>query len=214
MTSARRVRGVAFSAPPTAKGARQSEAILNGAIRCLAQDGYSASSIARIAQEAGVQKRMVLYYFGSREQLLDVVVRRIGDQLLGQLGDALEGVDEPSEIVLVGFEALWTRLTQDRALLAAYFGLVAESVSDPRLRESVGYINEGYRELISRLSHELAERGYRLTIDLESLTVLIIAGIQGLTLEFLERGDSPALKRAIRVFQGWLSGVAQPAEAR
>jgi hypothetical protein len=111
-------------------------------------------------------------------------------------------------MVSVGFDQIWERMTSDRALLAAYFGLVAESVTNPHLRKSVGYINEGYRRLIHRLSTELASRGRRLTIDEQALTVLIIAGIQGLTLEYLERGDTPALRSAIAVFQGWLGSVA------
>ena len=179
-------------------------------MRCLARDGYTSSSISRIAEEAGVQKRMVLYYFERREQLFDVVVRRIGDQLLSRLDEALAGLQEPADIVSAGFDELWERLTSDRALLAAYFGLVAESVTDPHLRRSVGYINEGYRALIHRLSDDLRSHGRRLTIDEEALTVLIIAGIQGLTLEYLERGDTPALRSAIAVFQGWLATVAQP----
>lgn len=76
---------MSFSPPPTTKGVQQSEIIVAAAVRCLARDGYSASSIARIADEAGVQKRMVLYYFKSREQLFDVVIRRIGDRLIGQV---------------------------------------------------------------------------------------------------------------------------------
>ncbi|MBI5104087.1 MAG: TetR/AcrR family transcriptional regulator [Solirubrobacterales bacterium] len=199
---------MAFSPPPTAKGARQSEAIIDAAVRCLATDGYSASSIGRIAEQAGVHKRMVLYYFASREELFDVVVQRIGDQLLGQLEAALLGLEEPADIVSVGFDQIWERMTSDRALLAAYFGLVAESVTNRHLRKSVGYINDGYRRLIHRLSAELASRGRRLTIDEQALTVLIIAGIQGLTLEYLERGDTPALRSAIDVFQGWLGSVA------
>lgn len=202
---------MAFSPPPTAKGARQSEAILAAAIRCLARDGYSASSISRIAAEAGVQKRMVLYYFGSREVLVDAVVQRIGDQLLAQLEEALEGLEDPVDIVSVGFEQIWGRITSDRALLTAYFGLVAESVTDQHLRRSVGYINDGYRRLIHKLAADMGTRGRRLAIDERALTVLIVAGIQGLTLEFLERGDTPALRAAIDVFQAWLGSVARPA---
>lgn len=200
---------MSFSPPPTAKGVRQSEAVIDAAVRCLARDGYSASSIGRIAEEAGVQKRMVLYYFESREKLFDVVVRRIGDQMLAQLEEALEGLREPADIISAGFDQLWDRLTGDRALLAAYFGLVAESVTDSHLRKSVGHINEGYRRLIHKLSQDLQAQGRRLAIDEQALTVLIIAGIQGLTLEYLERGDSAALRAAIDVFQGWLSSVAQ-----
>lgn len=200
-----------FSPPPTAKGVRQTDAILAAAIRCLARDGYSASSISKIAADAGVQKRMVLYYFGSREVLFDAVVQRIGDQLLVQLEEALEGLEDPVDIVSVSFDQVWGRITSDRALLAAYFGLVAESVTDPHLRKSVGYINEGYRRLIRRLAADMSTRGRRLAIDEQALTVLIVAGIQGLALEFLERGDTPALRSAIEVFQAWLSSVARPA---
>lgn len=190
---------------------RQTDAILAAAVRCLARDGYSASSISKIAAEAGVQKRMVLYYFGSREVLFDAVVQRIGDQLLAQLEEALEGLEDPVDIVSVGFDQIWGHITSDRALLAAYFGLVTESVTDPHLRKSVGYINEGYRRLIRRLAADMASRGRRLAIDEQALTVLIVAGIQGLTLEFLERGDTPALRSAIEVFQAWLGSVSRPA---
>ena len=44
---------MSFSPPPTTKGVQQSEIIVAAAVRCLARDGYSASSIARIADEAG-----------------------------------------------------------------------------------------------------------------------------------------------------------------
>jgi AcrR family transcriptional regulator len=200
---------VAFSSPATAKGVRQADAIIAAAIRCLGRDGYSASSIGRIAGEAGVQKRMVLYYFESREQLFDAVVRRIGDQLLAQVEGALAGLEDPAELVAAGFDELWGRLTNDRALLSAYYGLVAESVTDPSLRDSVGEIGEGYRRLIRRLAREV-QGGGRVALDEPVLTVLMIAGIRGLMLEYLEHGDTPELQDAIGVFQGWLSGAASP----
>lgn len=202
----------AISTPPTPKGARQAEAIVQGALRCLARDGYSATSVSRIAEEAGVQKRMVLYYFETREQLFDVVVRRIGDQMLAQVEEAIEGLDDPADVVSAGFDRIWARVTGDRALLVAYFGLVAESVTDPHLRRTVGYMNEGYRQLIHRLIEDARGRGRDLVMDEESLTVLVIAAIQGLTLDFLERGETPALRKAIAAFQAWLAAVA-PARA-
>lgn len=194
--------------PPTAKGARAAEAILEAALRCLARDGYAAASLQRIADEAGVQKRMVHYYFDSREQLFDRVVRRVGDRLLAQVEDAVEGLEDPVDIVAAAFDRLWAGITTDRALLVAYFGLAAESVTDPRLRATIGHINEGYRSLIGRLLEEARGRGRTLHMDEESLTVLIIAGIHGLTLDWLERGDTPALSKAIRDFQRWLAAVS------
>ena len=125
---------MSFSPPPTTKGVQQSEIIVAAAVRCLARDGYSASSIARIADEAGVQKRMVLYYFKSREQLFDVVIRRIGDRLIGQVEARLDDLEASADVAVTGLDQLWEAVTHDRALLTAYFGLVAESVTGPHLQ--------------------------------------------------------------------------------
>jgi AcrR family transcriptional regulator len=187
---------------------RQAEAILEATLRCLGRDGYSATSLQRIAAEAGVQKRMVIYYFGSREGLFEQALQRLGDRLLAQVEAAVEGLDEPGEIVSVGFARVWEALMSDPALLVAYYGLIAESVTNKELRRTTAYVNEGYRRLITRLIERARERGVRLLWEEESLKILIIAGVHGLTLEFLERGESPGLRTAIDDFQQWLASLA------
>lgn len=196
---------MSFSPPPTTKGVQQSEIIVAAAVRCLARDGYSASSIARIADEAGVQKRMVLYYFKSREQLFDVVIRRIGDRLIGQVEARLDDLEASADVAVTGLDQLWEAVTHDRALLTAYFGLVAESVTDPQLQRSMDDAGEGFRRLIRRLVGALQGGGSRVAIDEQVLTVTMVAAMQGFTLEYLQHGDTPALRSAIALFQGWLT---------
>lgn len=196
---------MSFSPPPTTKGVQQSEIIVAAAVRCLARDGYSASSIARIADEAGVQKRMVLYYFKSREQLFDVVIRRIGDRLIWQVEARLDDLEASADVAVTGLDQLWEAVTHDRALLTAYFGLVAESVTDPQLQRSMDDAGEGFRRLIRRLVGALQGGGSRVAIDEQVLTVAMVAAMQGFTLEYLQHGDTPALRSAIALFQGWLT---------
>lgn len=199
--------------PVTAKGARQEQAILEATLRCLGRDGYSATSLQRIADEAGVGKRMVLYYFRDREELLERAVVVLGDRLLSQVAEAVAGLEEPAAIVAAGFDRVWSAITGDRALLSAYFGLVAESVTNPELQAATRHVNEGFRALIAQLVADARGRGRRLRMEQESLTVLIVAGIHGLTLEYLQRGETPALSRAIEDFQRWLVEVSAPAGA-
>lgn len=193
----------------TAKGARQAEKILDAAYECLAAHGYSGTSMQRIADIAGVNKRMLHYYFETREGLLDQVARRVGDRLLAQVEETIAGLEEPAEIIGVGFDRLWSEITSDPQLQAVYFGLAAESATDPALKETLSYVNDGYRDLIHRLVREAADRGYELLWDEGSMTVLIIAAIQGLTLQFLERGQTPELARAIEDVKGWLIAIAR-----
>jgi AcrR family transcriptional regulator len=204
------VAGVTGLRATTPKGERAAESIIEATVRCLARDGYAATSVQRIADEAGVQKRMVHYYFASREQLFDAVVRRVGDALLTSVAEAVRDLEDPPDIVAVGFDRFWSGVTSDRALLTAYFGLVAEAVTDPRLRSTIAYVTDGYRDLIALMAARAKERGRALRMDEETLTVLIIAGINGLTLEWLTHGDTPQLAKAIAAFQEWLASVTDP----
>lgn len=200
---------MAKSAPPTAKGARQAEAIIEAAIGCLGRDGYAAASLQKIADEAGVSKRAVLYYFDGREDLLEQVVRRIGERLLERVGAAVAGLEEPSEMVAAGFAIMWEAFAKDRALLAAYFGLVAESVTDPALRRSTTVITDGIRTLVGRAIAEGQTRGRRPVLPPEVLIEVVVGGMQGLTLTYLERGETPELMGTIAEFNAWL-GSALP----
>lgn len=199
----------------TPKGERQEQAILEATLRCLGRDGYAATSLRRIADEAGIHKRMVLYYFRDREQLLERAVVMLGDRLLTQVAEAVEGLEEPADIVAAGFDRFWNAFTGNRGLLVAYLGLTAESVTDPKLQAATRHINEGFRAIIVRLIADARRRGRRLLMDEESLIVLIIAGVHGLTLEYVQRGESPALARAIADFKRWLTTIsASPGDKR
>jgi hypothetical protein len=51
----------------------------------------------------------------------------------------------------------------------------------------------------------------RVLIDEGALTTLLLAGVQGLALEWLERGDAPALRAAIADFQRLAAAAVAPA---
>lgn len=193
----------------TTKGARQADAILEAAYRTLATRGYAASSLQRIANEARVDKRLVLYYFGSRAALLTAVVQRLTDRLLGQVEDAITGLERPDDIVPAGFARLWRAITADPQFHAVYFGLAAESVTDPSLRQALRPLSDGYRQLITRLVDEAVGRGYELQLEPSSVAIAVIAGIQGLTLQYLELGHTPELAQATEAFQRWLVSLAR-----
>ncbi len=181
----------------TAKGARQADAILDAAVRCLASDGYSGTSLQRVADEAGVQKRMVVYYFGSRTGLIEAVVERIGERFFGEVESALRGLDDPALLLTTGLDRVWELLTAERALQVAYFGLVAESITDPDIRRTLTTLRDRGRALANSLLDDLEAAGYQLLMDRDSLLLIAGAALNGLGIELLERGQTPELERVI-----------------
>ncbi|MGE4123262.1 MAG: TetR/AcrR family transcriptional regulator [Solirubrobacterales bacterium] len=206
------IRGliVSLMSYATSKGARQAERIIDAAYRCLATYGYSGISMQRIADIAGVNKRLLHYYFETREQLIDEVARRVGDRILAQVEEAIGGLEDPTEMVEVGFGRLWGSVRSDPELQSVFFGLAAESVTNASLKRTLVDVNDAYRSSIHRVVRRLSRRGYRLRMDEGSMTTLIIAAFQGLTLQFLEQGQTPTLDRAISDFKGWLATIALP----
>lgn len=196
--------------PLTRKGERTSRAILEAAVRCVARDGVAASSIQRIADEGGVGKRAVIYYYGTRERLLDAVVRHVGDAMLDRLDLAVRDIDDPALIVERGFDIVWEAITTDRALLAAWFGLHAEAVTNPAFRPSAAYINDRLGQIATEIMNAQMARGRQLRVAPDALRVLIVANVQGLAGFYLQHGDSAALQAAIREFQTFLSTIIAP----
>lgn len=199
---------MAYTSPPTPKGARQAQEILDAALRCLGRDGYAATSLSRVAEEAGVSKRMVLYYFDSREALFEKLAESIGERLLTALEDAIDGLDDPGEAVTAGFSELWGAITADRGLLVALFGVTTEAVTDSRLERTVANFKDRFRDLL-RAQLDLARaNGRRITVDDDIAVTAMLAGFLGLALEWLERGDTEELAKTIGAFQAMLTALA------
>ncbi|WP_249009747.1 TetR/AcrR family transcriptional regulator [Conexibacter sp. DBS9H8] len=192
----------------TPKGERAAQEILEAAVRCVARDGLAAASMQRIADEAGVAKRSVVYYYGTRAGLLDAVIRRVGDGMLDELEAVVRGVDDPVEIVSRGFEVLWAAITTDRALLAAWFGLHAEAVTTPAFRCAARYISGRLEQIVTELITIQLERGRVLRYDRAAVEVLVVANVQGLATYYLEHGDVAPLRTAIATFQHFLAREA------
>jgi TetR/AcrR family transcriptional regulator len=70
---------------------RTDERILDAALGLFATRGYDATSLDAIAAELGVRKQTILYWFASKEALLDAVVERSAAELAQALDAAIAG---------------------------------------------------------------------------------------------------------------------------
>lgn len=66
----------------------QRAALLSGAVEHVLVHGASGLSLRPLAAALGTSDRMLLYYFGTRERLLEAVLDLVGDGLVAALADA------------------------------------------------------------------------------------------------------------------------------
>ncbi len=78
----------------------QREAFLSGAVEHVLRHGASGLSLRPLAAALGTSDRMLLYYFGTREHLLESVLDRVGDGLVATLSEAVPAGRSDPEVLL------------------------------------------------------------------------------------------------------------------
>jgi AcrR family transcriptional regulator len=175
-------------------GAR--ERILEAALEVMKAEGYAGTTLAKVAARAGESKALVAYHYGSKQGLVAAVARAVAEEItaevLGQLGE-VTGVESVVANTVAGVERV---LDGDVRVGRIYFDLAAVSVVDPEVRRTIAEINEGWRGV---LNERLGEAGLS-PAKARVMTLLVIAGVQGLALERIERGKTADLRKAQELF--------------
>jgi AcrR family transcriptional regulator len=180
--------------PPT--GAR--ERILDACLEVLKADGYAGLTFAKVAARAGENKALISYHFGSKQGLVAAAGRELGEAISDEILGGLAGPGARTVEGVVGgaLEGLWELMDSDERLPRVYFDLNAISVVEGGVREVMREIKAAWRGVLSDLLKDAGVPPRRAA----SASVLVIAGLEGLSLERIERGDTPEVRRAGRMF--------------
>jgi AcrR family transcriptional regulator len=177
-------------------GAR--ERILAGCLEVLKDQGYAGLSIAKVAATSGESKALVSYHYGSKDGLVAAAGRELGEEITREVLDGLKSATSVEDIVRGSATALWSLIERDERLPRVYFDLISVSVVDAAVRDVMREIKARWREVLSGLLLDASPKLTRRNSGPAS--TLIIAGLEGLTLERIERGDTPDLRKAREMF--------------
>jgi TetR/AcrR family transcriptional regulator len=76
---------------PRTGGKERASTIVEEAIRQFGREGYQGASLDQIATAVGVRKQTLLYYFPSKDALLEACLSAAGERLARDIAAALEG---------------------------------------------------------------------------------------------------------------------------
>jgi AcrR family transcriptional regulator len=174
------------------------ERILNDGYEVLRDEGYIGLTTAKVAAASGQNKAMISYYYGSKQGLVAAVARRVSETLTKEVLAEVGGARTAGDLVTAMTDALWAVMDRDPGLQRVYFDLSSHAVVDREVGGIMLEMKEGHRailrEVLRGLDAEIAAD------ELDAVAIFIIAGLEGMSLERLDRGDSPALRRARELF--------------
>jgi AcrR family transcriptional regulator len=98
--------------------ARRREAILAGTAELVAGKGYERMSVRDVIEHVGISKGAFYHYFRSKPELLEALVDRMSDQMVGPLTEVVEAPMAVEEKLSSFFLTMTRRKAQERALLS------------------------------------------------------------------------------------------------
>ena len=166
------------------------------------QRGAAGATFDHVAQEAGVSRGLLHYYFGSKERLLVEVVRHDCDLRMASLEERLAGADSVDGIIDVLVTHLEAFIEHDPDAAALIYELFTASRHNEDLREAMA---EVYREVRAHVASVLEEKHragvVQLHDDAAAVASILFAMGDGFALQRLsdpEWDGSAALQAGIR----------------
>jgi AcrR family transcriptional regulator len=122
------------------------QALLDATIECLADVGWSGTTVVEVAARAGVSRGAAQHHFATRDDLVRAAVESVTEQLTLELRRSAEALDHRADRVLGGLELLAEIWTGTVGRAATHLWVAAST--DPTLRELVVPLDH-------RLNHDL-----------------------------------------------------------
>jgi AcrR family transcriptional regulator len=173
--------------------------IIDAPIECLYRLGYSATTITRVAQQAGVSRSIIAYHIASKADLMvnvrDAVQQDEHDALVAfeQRTSAKDLVDQLERLVLMG-------MRKEPAM--AVNEILLASRGDPELRAKLRAKEKEIDVRSSAYYLELLGRGgFAPPQDHFALEHLTVATIRGLAITELVQGDDADVEASIELYQ-------------
>jgi AcrR family transcriptional regulator len=174
------------------RGDRRRQQILDAAVALFGAKGYRGTGVAALAERVGMTATGMLYYFGSKERLLQEVVAE---------RDRREVLDLDS-LTLSSFRELGRHNAETASLTRLYVVLGAESLDpDDPLHDFFIDRYETARALVrSVIEREQDQGNFRSDLDVEQIAREVIAVLMGLEIQWLTDPGRVDLAEAMEAY--------------
>lgn len=190
---------------PGEKAARIVEAMR----RSVAQRGVAGSTFDQVAQEAGVSRGLLHYYFGSKEKLLVEVVRRDCDLRMAVLDDQLAGARTADDFLSLLVFSLEQLVREEPDFICGLFELFTLSRRHEDVAAEFAELVRRTREHVAALLAAKQEAGVlRLGAEPEAVADVLFALADGMAMRMLaepERDWSPTVAAGVAAVRHLLS---------
>lgn len=157
--------------PPTA------QRLLDAARRLLARSGYNSLTVEAIGQEAGENKALIRYYFGSKNGLLLALVDGLISDTLWHARRRLSALASTEDRASLVVETLGTIMSDGQSYLLLY-DLLPHLLQNATMTRQLAELYRGYRDLNAQaLWGDRDESTPQIVYDVAAMSVAVTDGL-------------------------------------
>jgi TetR/AcrR family transcriptional repressor of bet genes len=190
------------TAPPTVRR----EQLILATIRSVAERGLADTTIATVAQEAGLSQGIVNLHFRSKDGLLTETLRYLADEYRNACRDAAAAAERsPVEGLRAMVELDFRPRICARDKLAVWFAFWGERRFRPTYRRICAERDRSYDDMVRTTCAKICEAGDYPDVDPTLVADGLSALTDGLWLDLLVRTESMSRERAKRISLSYLA---------
>ncbi|MCL6611103.1 MAG: TetR family transcriptional regulator [Peptococcaceae bacterium] len=134
------------------------KAIIEAAIKVIAENGYHGSQVSRIAREAGVAEGTIYLYFENKEDILISIFREKLGELIALAPKKLNKIENSFEVLANLIHLHFSTFQNNRRL--AHVLQIELRQSDKSIREGIAEVIREYYRLIEEVVRAGMDKGY------------------------------------------------------
>jgi TetR/AcrR family transcriptional repressor of bet genes len=181
--------------------------LIRATIRSVAANGLSDTTMATVANAAGLSQGIINLHFRSKQRLLVATLRYLADEYRAGWEQAVEAAgSDPADRLAARVAADFTRPVCHRDKLAVWFAFWGESKSRPTYRRICAERDRADRAAIVALCRALIRAGGYRGIDANTVAATLSAMTAGLWLDLLTRPRTIDRDQALAICTAYLAG--------
>ena len=187
--------------------------LVNAAARLFSKQGFHATSLDAVADEAGYTKGAVYSNFASKEDLFFAVYERRVDRYLEAAERTVSDADDSAQGVLRVIAGVAARRENDDGWLAVFLEFWTHVLRHPEHRARFAEIHSrAVDPFVTSIERFGAEHGIELPLDPRQLAVALFAMGTGIGLERLTQPEVVDGQLMVRMQQLWFEALARGVE--
>ncbi|MDG6078858.1 TetR/AcrR family transcriptional regulator [Erythrobacter litoralis] len=173
---------------------------IDAAILNLAEEGYAATTVMRVAQRAGISRGGILHHFSGKAELMEAVGYRAVETLQVKRKEALRGIAPGVERFQALTRATWETIREPESI--ALLEILIGSRGDPSMAEIMPRFVQQLDQLQLAKTKTVAKAaGIENERLLQTMNKLHAAAMRGLLLESMFDGSAETIAESIKLLE-------------